>query len=128
MTKTNCDKQNFPNQFHLHLTLHFKSCSFNRCQPTVEVVSGSSPAIMCSDVSLCFSVLSASGSVGLKTENVEEEEEEDREEVFTVELHRGPHGLGLALVDGTVRPLPHFSSPSTFTSSSSFFSPLEHLI
>lgn len=29
--------------------------------------------------------------------------EEDREEVFTVELHRGPHGLGLALVDGTVR-------------------------
>ncbi|XP_030263483.1 ras-associating and dilute domain-containing protein-like isoform X1 [Sparus aurata] len=43
----------------------------------------------------------ASGSVELKTENVEEEEEEDREEVFTVELHRGPHGLGLALVDGT---------------------------
>uniref|UniRef100_A0A671WSS2 Ras association and DIL domains 2a n=1 Tax=Sparus aurata TaxID=8175 RepID=A0A671WSS2_SPAAU len=39
--------------------------------------------------------------VELKTENVEEEEEEDREEVFTVELHRGPHGLGLALVDGT---------------------------
>ncbi|XP_043956090.1 ras-associating and dilute domain-containing protein-like isoform X2 [Gambusia affinis] len=27
--------------------------------------------------------------------------EEDREEVFTVEIHRGPHGLGLALVDGT---------------------------
>ncbi|XP_016517184.1 ras-associating and dilute domain-containing protein-like isoform X2 [Poecilia formosa] len=26
--------------------------------------------------------------------------EEDREEVFTVEIHRGPHGLGLALVDG----------------------------
>ncbi|XP_033944801.1 ras-associating and dilute domain-containing protein-like [Pseudochaenichthys georgianus] len=35
-----------------------------------------------------------------KTEN-EEEEEGEREEVFTVELHRGPHGLGLALVDGT---------------------------
>ncbi|KAM3598954.1 uncharacterized protein V6R79_024667 [Siganus canaliculatus] len=31
--------------------------------------------------------------------------EEDREEVFTVELHRGPHGLGLALVDGTKTPL-----------------------
>lgn len=31
-------------------------------------------------------------------------EEEDTEEVFTVELHRGPHGLGLALVDGTVGP------------------------
>lgn len=30
------------------------------------------------------------------------EEEEDGEEVFMVELHRGPHGLGLALVDGTV--------------------------
>lgn len=29
-------------------------------------------------------------------------QEEDREEVFTVELRRGPHGLGLALVDGTV--------------------------
>ncbi|XP_014878476.1 ras-associating and dilute domain-containing protein-like isoform X2 [Poecilia latipinna] len=26
--------------------------------------------------------------------------EDDREEVFTVEIHRGPHGLGLALVDG----------------------------
>ncbi|XP_029294272.1 ras-associating and dilute domain-containing protein-like [Cottoperca gobio] len=47
----------------------------------------------------------ASGCADGKTENVEEEEEEeeeeDREEVFTVELHRGPHGLGLALVDGT---------------------------
>lgn len=30
-------------------------------------------------------------------------QEEDKEEVFTVELRRGPHGLGLALVDGTVR-------------------------
>uniref|UniRef100_A0A6Q2ZGZ8 Uncharacterized protein n=1 Tax=Esox lucius TaxID=8010 RepID=A0A6Q2ZGZ8_ESOLU len=37
------------------------------------------------------------------TENLEEEEE--REEVFTVELHRGPHGLGLALVDGMKTPL-----------------------
>nr|XP_033501514.1 RA_Radil_like and Myo5p-like_CBD_Rasip1 domain-containing protein [Epinephelus lanceolatus] len=45
----------------------------------------------------------ASGCADRKTDNVEEkeEEEEDREEVFTVELHRGPHGLGLALVDGT---------------------------
>uniref|UniRef100_I3JTI1 Ras association and DIL domains 2a n=1 Tax=Oreochromis niloticus TaxID=8128 RepID=I3JTI1_ORENI len=33
------------------------------------------------------------------------EEEEDREEVFAVELHKGPHGLGLALVDGTKTPL-----------------------
>uniref|UniRef100_A0A4W6E0D7 Ras association and DIL domains 2a n=1 Tax=Lates calcarifer TaxID=8187 RepID=A0A4W6E0D7_LATCA len=40
-----------------------------------------------------------------KKENVEEEEKEEREEVFTVELHRGPHGLGLALVDGTKTPL-----------------------
>lgn len=32
-----------------------------------------------------------------------EEDEEDRDEVFTVELMRGPHGLGLALVDGMVR-------------------------
>ncbi len=47
-------------------------------------------------------VCSASGCAEWKTENMEEEEE-DREEVFTVELHRGPHGLGLALVDGTVR-------------------------
>ncbi|XP_070779307.1 ras-associating and dilute domain-containing protein-like [Enoplosus armatus] len=39
----------------------------------------------------------SSGFAEWKTENVEEEEEE----VFTVELHRGPHGLGLALVDGT---------------------------
>ncbi|XP_017274994.1 RA_Radil_like and Myo5p-like_CBD_Rasip1 domain-containing protein isoform X2 [Kryptolebias marmoratus] len=33
------------------------------------------------------------------------EAEEDKEEVFTVEVHRGPHGLGLALVDGTKTPL-----------------------
>ncbi|XP_028455577.1 ras-associating and dilute domain-containing protein-like isoform X1 [Perca flavescens] len=46
----------------------------------------------------------ASGCAERKTENVEEKEE-DREEVFTVELHRGPHGLGLALVDGTKTPL-----------------------
>lgn len=42
----------------------------------------------------------ASGYAKWKTENVEEEDD-DKEEVFTVELHRGPHGLGLALVDGT---------------------------
>lgn len=49
----------------------------------------------------------ASGSVGRKTGNEEAaaEEEEDREEVFAVELHKGPHGLGLALVDGTKTPL-----------------------
>ncbi|XP_028842932.1 ras-associating and dilute domain-containing protein-like isoform X2 [Denticeps clupeoides] len=32
-------------------------------------------------------------------------EEEEHEDVFTVELHRGPHGLGLALVDGMKTPL-----------------------
>ena len=36
-------------------------------------------------------------------EEEEDDEEEEREEVLMVELHRGPHGLGLALVDGTVR-------------------------
>ncbi|KAK6311978.1 hypothetical protein J4Q44_G00176420 [Coregonus suidteri] len=36
--------------------------------------------------------------------NVEEDNVEE-EEVFTVELHRGPHGLGLALVDGMKTPL-----------------------
>ncbi|NP_001272317.2 Ras-associating and dilute domain-containing protein-like [Danio rerio] len=29
-----------------------------------------------------------------------DEDEDDRDEVFTVELKKGPHGLGLALVDG----------------------------
>uniref|UniRef100_A0AAQ6ALB0 Uncharacterized protein n=1 Tax=Amphiprion ocellaris TaxID=80972 RepID=A0AAQ6ALB0_AMPOC len=43
------------------------------------------------------------GNAERKTGSVETEE--DREEVFTVELHRGPHGLGLALVDGTKTPL-----------------------
>ncbi|XP_059204823.1 ras-associating and dilute domain-containing protein-like [Centropristis striata] len=46
----------------------------------------------------------AGGCAERKMENVEKEEE-DREEVFTVELHRGPHGLGLALVDGMKTPL-----------------------
>lgn len=45
----------------------------------------------------------AAGSAGAETGNVEAEE--DKEEVFTVEIHRGPHGLGLALVDGTKTPL-----------------------
>ncbi|KAG7505385.1 ras-associating and dilute domain-containing protein-like isoform X2 [Solea senegalensis] len=45
-----------------------------------------------------------SGRSERKTINVEDEEE-DREEVFMVELQRGPHGLGLALVDGTKTPL-----------------------
>lgn len=40
----------------------------------------------------------ASGCPERKTKNVDE----DREEVFTVELQKGPHGLGLALVDGMV--------------------------
>uniref|UniRef100_A0A8C1HRS8 Ras-associating and dilute domain-containing protein-like n=1 Tax=Cyprinus carpio carpio TaxID=630221 RepID=A0A8C1HRS8_CYPCA len=34
-----------------------------------------------------------------------EEDEDDRDEVCTVELMRGPHGLGLALVDGMKTPL-----------------------
>lgn len=38
-------------------------------------------------------------------EDEEEEGQEEQQEVFTVELRRGPHGLGLALVDGMVRPL-----------------------
>ncbi|KAL6102464.1 uncharacterized protein ACO6RY_02073 [Pungitius sinensis] len=49
----------------------------------------------------------ASGRADRKTQAAEGEEEGggggggDREEVFAVELHRGPHGLGLALVDGS---------------------------
>lgn len=56
-------------------------------------------------VSTCsFVFFLAGGCAERKSENVEE----DREEVFTVELQRGPHGLGLALVDGMVRQLhPH---------------------
>ncbi|XP_029015316.1 ras-associating and dilute domain-containing protein-like [Betta splendens] len=42
-----------------------------------------------------------SGCPQRMTENVEG----GREEVFTVELKKGPHGLGLALVDGTKTPL-----------------------
>ncbi|CAL8275053.1 unnamed protein product [Lota lota] len=33
------------------------------------------------------------------------DDEDDEDEVFTVELHRGPHGLGMALVDGLRTPL-----------------------
>lgn len=47
-----------------------------------------------------LSVCSARGVAEWKKET--EEGDEEREEVFTVELHRGPHGLGLALVDGMV--------------------------
>lgn len=58
---------------------------------------------------VCLCVGAASGGAEEKTADVEEEEaeeeDEDVEEVFTVELHRGPHGLGLALVDGMVRAL-----------------------
>lgn len=32
-----------------------------------------------------------------------EQDDDERDEVFTVELIKGPHGLGLALVDGMVR-------------------------
>ncbi|XP_029914785.1 ras-associating and dilute domain-containing protein-like isoform X2 [Myripristis murdjan] len=47
----------------------------------------------------------AGGCAERRKVNVEEADEEDRDEVFTVELHRGPHGLGLALVDGLKTPL-----------------------
>uniref|UniRef100_UPI003AAF763C ras-associating and dilute domain-containing protein-like isoform X2 n=1 Tax=Centroberyx gerrardi TaxID=166262 RepID=UPI003AAF763C len=47
----------------------------------------------------------AGGCAERRKGNVEEAGEEEREEVFTVELHRGPHGLGLALVDGLKTPL-----------------------
>lgn len=55
---------------------------------------------------MCFSVFTVRGFAEWKKERVEvrDDEEEDEQEVFTVELHRGPHGLGLALVDGMVRP------------------------
>lgn len=49
----------------------------------------------------------------------DQEVEEEDQEVFTVELHRGPHGLGLALVDGMVRP-----SRRCFSSDTSSSSPL----
>ncbi|KAJ8363763.1 hypothetical protein SKAU_G00125940 [Synaphobranchus kaupii] len=44
----------------------------------------------------------------LPPESIEERnrgEEEEEEEVFAVELQRGPHGLGMALVDGMKTPL-----------------------
>uniref|UniRef100_A0A4W4EWU4 Uncharacterized protein n=1 Tax=Electrophorus electricus TaxID=8005 RepID=A0A4W4EWU4_ELEEL len=34
-----------------------------------------------------------------------DEDEDEQDEVFTIELRRGPHGLGLALVDGLKTPL-----------------------
>lgn len=46
-----------------------------------------------------FSVKNLTGN----TDQRKEEDEDDRDEVFTVELMKGPHGLGLALVDGLVR-------------------------
>ncbi|KAM4530933.1 ras-associating and dilute domain-containing protein-like isoform 2-T2 [Odontesthes bonariensis] len=45
------------------------------------------------------------GSGGAERKTGTAETQEDREEVFIVEIHRGPHGLGLALVDGTKTPL-----------------------
>lgn len=58
----------------------------------------------------CFrgsSVFAVRGFAEWKRERVEvkDDDEEDDQEVFTVELHRGPQGLGLALVDGMVSPL-----------------------
>lgn len=53
-----------------------------------------------------FPVFTVRSFVEWKKERQEVKDEEDQEEdqeVFTVELHRGPHGLGLALVDGMVR-------------------------
>lgn len=55
-----------------------------------------------------------------------EEEEKEGDEVFTVELHRGPHGLGLALVDGMVGEILVFIPPPpplfiSFTQVSSSF-------
>ncbi|KAF6716827.1 Ras-associating and dilute domain-containing protein [Oryzias melastigma] len=45
------------------------------------------------------------GNRQLKTGSEQTGGEEDRDEVFTVEIRRGPHGLGLALVDGMKTPL-----------------------
>lgn len=50
--------------------------------------------------SLCLCVDSCF-PVNVCSEKTSEEEEENSEEVFTVELQKGPYGLGLALVDGT---------------------------
>uniref|UniRef100_A0A673FNZ1 Ras-associating and dilute domain-containing protein-like n=1 Tax=Sinocyclocheilus rhinocerous TaxID=307959 RepID=A0A673FNZ1_9TELE len=44
------------------------------------------------------------GIAGNKDQRTEEDED-DRDDVFTVELMKGPHGLGLALVDGMKTPL-----------------------
>lgn len=56
---------------------------------------------------MAFSVFAGRGFAEWKKEEVEvkDEEEEEDQEVFTVELRRGAHGLGLALVDGMVRRL-----------------------
>lgn len=52
---------------------------------------------------MCGYVLAVRGFAEWKKEKVEvKEEEQEEQEVFTVELLRGPHGLGLALVDGMV--------------------------
>lgn len=59
---------------------------------------------------LFFCEFAAAG--GSAEEKTEDAQEEDREEVFTVELHRGPHGLGLALVDGMVSKRPPQSTSS----------------
>lgn len=48
-------------------------------------------------------VFSVKNGLTGNTDQRKEEDEDDRDEVFTVELMKGPHGLGLALVDGMVR-------------------------
>ncbi|XP_066498669.1 ras-associating and dilute domain-containing protein-like [Hoplias malabaricus] len=40
-----------------------------------------------------------------RDERKQEDDEDERDEVFTIELFKGPHGLGLALVDGLKTPL-----------------------
>lgn len=54
---------------------------------------------------MCVSVSAVRGFAEEEEVKDHEEEEQEEQEVFTVELRRGPHGLGLALVDGMVRPL-----------------------
>ncbi|KAI4903694.1 hypothetical protein NFI96_023201 [Prochilodus magdalenae] len=47
----------------------------------------------------------SNGLTGPADQRDDEDDEDERDEVFTVELSKGPHGLGLALVDGLKTPL-----------------------
>uniref|UniRef100_A0A8B9GSE7 Si:ch73-281f12.4 n=1 Tax=Astyanax mexicanus TaxID=7994 RepID=A0A8B9GSE7_ASTMX len=49
-------------------------------------------------------LLAAAGQQDERKEE-EDDDEDERDEVFTIELSKGPHGLGLALVDGLKTPL-----------------------